>query len=112
MANTIAIGYGLYYISIAPTAEETFWNRFVGLLPIIEALLFASAGFIFGKEVHREQAEKAEERANRENKRAENAVARGKVLASDISSFAIACGPQGDQRLTKLAEKANNYFPE
>jgi hypothetical protein len=90
----IAIGYGLIYLNYAPTATEPFWTRFTGLLPIIEALLFASAGFVFGKEVHREQAEKADQRADSENSRATDAISNGRALKSRIECFASQYEPQ------------------
>ncbi len=46
-------------------AEEPNWSRAVYLLTGVEAIAFAAAGFLFGKEVHRQQAEKAVERADK-----------------------------------------------
>jgi hypothetical protein len=37
------------------------WDAYIYLLAGVEAISFAAAGWLFGKEVHREQAETAEE---------------------------------------------------
>ena len=46
-------------------SEEPMWSRAVHLLTGVEAIAFSAAGFLFGKEVHRQQAEKAMERADK-----------------------------------------------
>lgn len=43
--------------------DETHWNRAFLIHKGIEAIALAAVGFLFGKEVHRERAEKAESRA-------------------------------------------------
>lgn len=53
----------LFLFLKAPGASELEWTRSVYLLSAVEAVAFAAAGFLFGKEVHRQQAEKAEEQA-------------------------------------------------
>ena len=133
----IAIVFGSIYLSLAPTAPEPYWSRFIGLLPIIEALLYASAGFIFGKEVHREQAEKAEKRANKESSRAESAIKNRALLKKSVTDFQRHFTPQkmdvlfksfttlkaGKQVLPQVRTKmetelenlvadANKYFPD
>lgn len=47
---------------IAATDQE--WARLIYLLSGIEAIVFAAAGFLFGREVHRERAESAEAKAS------------------------------------------------
>jgi hypothetical protein len=42
--------------------SEVTWGRYVYLLSGFEAIVFAAVGWMFGKEVHRERAEKAEEK--------------------------------------------------
>lgn len=44
--------------------DETHWNRMVFLHKGVEAIALAAVGYLFGREVHRERAEKAESRAN------------------------------------------------
>jgi hypothetical protein len=50
-------------IHITPTADERHWTRATYLFGSVEAIAFAAAGFLFGREVHRQQAAKAEQRA-------------------------------------------------
>jgi hypothetical protein len=53
--------------------EEPGWTRAVYVLTGIEAVAFAAAGFLFGSEVHRRRAESAEERAEENQGKADNA---------------------------------------
>jgi type VI protein secretion system component VasK len=67
--------------------EETEWTRAVYLFSGVEAIAFAAAGFLFGREVHRVQAEKADKRADEAEKRASEAekdAINGKALATAI----------------------------
>src|SRR5688500_16326909 len=57
----IVIGTGLF---VAQTVTDTVWDRQYLLIGGLEALAFTAAGYVFGKEVHRREAAKAEERAN------------------------------------------------
>jgi hypothetical protein len=64
--------------------EQSQWEHSVYLLSGIEAIAFAAAGFLFGREVHRARADAAEERADKEESKKENAekaAEKGKSLA-------------------------------
>jgi hypothetical protein len=43
--------------------RQVSWERYVYLLSGVEAVVFAAVGWLFGKEVHREQAQQAEAKA-------------------------------------------------
>ena len=63
VAVVALIGFGLLLILLFianESADELVWTRYVYLLSGVEAIAFAAAGFLFGKEVHRKQAENAE----------------------------------------------------
>lgn len=75
---------------IAPNASDQWWNRNLTFLPTVEALVFASAGFLYGREVHRERAEKAEIRADKNLKNATEAIDKGQALKRDITKLAEA----------------------
>ena len=53
---------------------ELEWNRAAYLFAGVEAIAYAAAGFLFGREVHRQRAEQAERRASSEQARATEAV--------------------------------------
>lgn len=55
-------GFVVYMMRII-SVEETSWSRAVYLLNGVEAVAFAAAGFLFGREVNRQRADEAEERA-------------------------------------------------
>ncbi|HEX8556638.1 MAG TPA: hypothetical protein VF668_00975 [Pyrinomonadaceae bacterium] len=54
-------------------APELEWNRAAYLFSGVEAIAYAAAGFLFGREVHRQRAEQAEQRAGSEQQRASEA---------------------------------------
>jgi hypothetical protein len=49
------------------STDDVTWTRSVYLLSGIEAVAFAGVGWLFGKEVQRERADKAEKRADASN---------------------------------------------
>jgi flagellar basal body-associated protein FliL len=51
------------YMMLHLQADETTWTRALYLYGGVEAIAFAAAGFLFGKEVSREQVNKAENQA-------------------------------------------------
>jgi uncharacterized membrane protein YsdA (DUF1294 family) len=75
IACLIIFGYGgfMIYMLGEVSASEGVWTRTAYLLAGYEALAFAAAGYLFGKEVHRQQAEKAEDRAKVAQKEADSA---------------------------------------
>jgi membrane protein involved in colicin uptake len=120
----LAFGCFVYYMLGQTKTAETEWTRAVYLFQGVEAVAFAAAGFIFGKEVHRERAEKAEKRAAEGEKEA----AKGKALADLVKSKAHthpakaasikAMSPSVDQvfettrgDLDDLANTARDLFP-
>lgn len=60
VAYAIAVAFLFVQSKTAPS--ET-WTRYTYLLGGIEAIAFAAVGYLFGKEVHRQQAVNAEKRA-------------------------------------------------
>jgi hypothetical protein len=54
-------------------APELEWSRSAYIFGGVEAVAYAAAGFLFGREVHRQRAEKAERRAEDEQQRATEA---------------------------------------
>ncbi len=63
----------LYMLSRTSNASELEWQRDVYLLSGVEAVAFAATGFLFGKEVHRQQAEQATARADKAEAKAAEA---------------------------------------
>lgn len=61
VALLVGIGYEL---ALAGTATDLTWTRVVYALGPVESIAFAAAGWIFGREVHRQQAQQAEARAS------------------------------------------------
>lgn len=60
-------------------ATETVWGRYIFLLAGFEAIVFTAVGWLFGREVNRKQAEKAEEaQDDAKDKAAEAAAAKAK----------------------------------
>lgn len=108
---------------------DSQWIRAMSLFTGVESIAFAAAGFIFGREVNRSRAEKAEEkatseaqRANTSVKEAEQAHKNGRQLTREIlraaaeereiRSAARELGAEPEtSRLAALAGRAETLFP-
>lgn len=107
--------------------DESTWQRYVVLLSGVEAVVFAAVGWLFGKEVHREQADTAEKaRKDAETDKhkavadAATAEAKGRDLARAI--IAAAGGPEraqtlagagvGNPEMAQLVRQARALYPE
>jgi hypothetical protein len=72
------VGIAYMAVQAGPGTADDQWERWVYLLTGVEAVTFAAVGWLFGKEVNRQRAENAEERAKDSEKDASN----GKALAA------------------------------
>lgn len=95
------------------TADETTWSRALYLFAGVEAIAFAAAGYVFGREVHRTRAEQAEARAYRAeelwrqwSQRALEAETRGQSLSAAAGMLA-----QQHPELAPMAQMAQQLFP-
>ena len=71
----IAFGLLVFYLNgKAGSGTELIWQRRVYLFGGVEAIVFTAVGWIFGREVNRQQVNAAENRANTSVKRADAAV--------------------------------------
>lgn len=89
---------------------EAAWNRRLLLFGGLEAIVFAAIGWLFGKEVHRAEAEKSTQNA----KEAGEARGKGEALADAIRSTTTS--GDGDelavaQSGTSLRDLADRLFP-
>jgi hypothetical protein len=91
LATTTLIAFLIFHVS---TDEET-WKRYTYLLTGVEAVVFAAVGWLFGKEVHREQAEKAEmsrkeaeEKGREASEKAAGEAEKGRGLARAVLAAA------------------------
>ncbi len=105
-------------------ADDDTWQRYTYLLSGVEAVVFAAVGWLFGKEVHREQAETAtkERKESEEEKaaavaRAAGEEAKGQELARAIiasaggSDRAEAMVGGGDGPMAHLVRHARSAYP-
>jgi hypothetical protein len=125
----------VYLFVLAPNVPELLWERYIYLYGAVEAIAFAAAGFLFGREVNRQRAEKAEatahektEEATQAKQDAAAAKEKGQSLAKAIiakmtSPATEAYGALGKRdpeavqtlarsQLQELADFANRLFPE
>jgi hypothetical protein len=110
--------------------NETAWARWTFLLAGIEAVAFAGAGWLFGREVHRAQvesaqaqADQAQEQAAVEGQRAAAAEAGGNAMRAAIDAKREGAGQArgqadrmgaggGGKDLDELALLAERLFPQ
>jgi hypothetical protein len=76
-----------YLVRRTPSAGEQEWIRAIYLLNGVEAIVFAAAGFLFGREVHRVRAEKAEQRV--EKAETEATKAKDRAVAAETKGEAL-----------------------
>jgi hypothetical protein len=126
----VLVGYALFlgYMRDQVWYPEPYWSRMVFLFGSVEAMAFAAAGFLFGREVNRGRAQAAEslarseaDRANQAVQRAATATVHGEALAFGVRSLARDGGADasverlggGDvhARLVLLARQAERWFP-
>jgi hypothetical protein len=94
----VAFGIFAYYLVVhADTTNQTEWERWVYVFGAIEAIAFAAVGWVFGREVNRERAEKAEDRAQTAEQEKVAEHDKGAKLAGMVVGGAG--GAQGRRRL-------------
>lgn len=68
IAILMVVGY-IYFVYFlmeqSKNAENDHWERMILIFKSIEAIVFAASGFLFGQQINRKRAEKAEEREQR-----------------------------------------------
>lgn len=104
----------IYMLLEAKSAGETRWARLSFLFGSAEAVAFTVVGWLFGREVHREQANRAEARVDAAADNANKAVAeeraateRGYALAELIRS-----SYSGRTQSGGMGESANELLAE
>lgn len=93
----LAVVLGGIALAQGATLTEVVWARATWAFGAIEAIAFAAAGFLFGKEVNRERADKAEE---------------GKKKAEDEKDIAEAAKKKKQNGLVDALMEANRIRAE
>ena len=98
----------MYMLTRASGATELEWQRDVYLLSGVEAVAFAAAGFLFGKEIHRQQAAQATTRADK----AEEKAAEAQQNAQLANRTAIEVRSRARALTAAINAKAEGYAQE
>jgi hypothetical protein len=111
-------------------ASQASWERYVYLLSGVEAVVFAAVGWLFGKEVHREQAEKAEANAEEATTKhlaaateaatekatglslARAVVTHTEAAPGRLATLGLDVGPAHAAEMAPLASLAQKSYPE
>lgn len=133
VAILVLFAYVLVRLLQSTSLPPQEWDRALHLLNGVEAVAFAAAGYLFGKEVHRREAKRADERAQEAQGRAEKSgldAANGRRLARKIKDasrhglrpvdpdsdalqhFSSNQPPPVDPVLADLARSADDLFPD
>lgn len=108
-------GFGVFVIALVYQLKlpENEWSRALFLLNGVEAVAFAAAGFLFGREVNRGRAENAEQLASSEAKRGQALAQEVKVEAGPPSQRTVPASLETlDKSLERLVRLADKLFPE
>ena len=92
--------FAAFLVSNADTRDQSEWERWVFVFGAIEAIAFAAVGWVFGREVNRQRAEKAEQKAEQATADASNTRATGAKLAGLV--IGGSGGEQGRRRLEEM----------
>jgi hypothetical protein len=96
----LAFGVFAYFlVENADTTEEREWERWVFVFGAVEAVAFTAIGWVFGREVNRERAENAEERAQTAEEEKVQERDRGAKLAGMVVAESGGAPPPGQPRL-------------
>jgi hypothetical protein len=95
------------------------WDRYLYLYSGLEAIAFAGVGWLFGREVHRAQAETAQQRADEQTKRADAATEeavkereRGQAFAGAVVVKSEArAGQASEQQVERMGPTASGTSP-
>jgi len=85
----VALALFIQYLLQNATKEETVWQRYTYLLTGVEAVAFAAAGYLFGRDVHRGAAQQAEQRAEEAKSRANEAEQRANREGERVSRATV-----------------------
>lgn len=131
VAALIAYGFFIHFLLGKVGDDEPEWSRSIFLFSGVEAIVFAAAGFLFGREVNRKRAQNAEEEKKvaekqkeeakeKEVKERNNALILGAMAIQaektapsvpDQSSALEGMTPTPTS-LGSIAEKARRMYPE
>jgi hypothetical protein len=103
-----AAALGAMFIQLGLPQQQ--WDRAVYLLNGVEGVAFAAAGYLFGKEVHRQRADAAEEQAEEQQKRAQGAereATKGRELSGIVKGAAAATRRGALEGLDESAEPSS-----
>lgn len=122
----VLVGFAVlvvYMFSLLASSETT-WNRALYIFAGVEAIAFAAAGYLFGREVNRQRAESAERRASQAEQtaakaalRAVEAETKGQSLRAVIQARASVQLEDSDPRvraaeeMNQLSRLAEELFP-
>lgn len=125
IALIFAFGAFVIYLMTHLALDDKSWTRATYLFNGVEAIVFAAAGWFFGKEIQRQRAENAEQRAavadgqaRQATEEAVKAKRDGETLTRVIleklrTRGQVTAGPetQNENALSELAVIASNMFP-
>jgi len=107
----ILVGYMLYIVNFKDGLTDLNWARSLYIFSGIEAVAFAAAGYLFGREVNRRRAETAEEKADEEGKIADQAIADATEAQSNGRSL-VSMIELKKQKLQAVSQKSSKASAE
>lgn len=120
----VGIGFGVFLV-LNVGVEDSAWDRYILVFGAAEAVVFAAVGWLFGKEVHRQEAKDAKVahgQAQAESTAASMEAAaqaeRGRNLAAVVQSaaqslpsgFVAGTGSAAEQALAHASEVATRLY--
>jgi len=88
VAIIILLAFAWLYVYMIRQLDsaETYWTRALYLFGAVQALAFAAAGYLFGKDVSREQTTKAEKQADDAKQDAKQALQQASTVLQEATT--------------------------
>jgi hypothetical protein len=83
-AALVGVGFAVFAVFLVANADTTDsqeWERWIYVFGAVEAVAFAAVGWVFGREVNRQRAEQAEDRASEAAAKEKEEREKGATLA-------------------------------
>ncbi len=130
VAALIAYGFFIHFLLGRVGTDEPEWSRSIFLFSGVEAIVFAAAGFLFGREVNRKRAQNAEAEkklAEKQKEEAKTQAVKERKKALILGAMAVQAEHDGTKNtsggnalemamvnnpLTTIGEKAKRMYPE
>jgi hypothetical protein len=115
VASLLGLAGFIRYMLGMTAANDVEWTRSVYLYTPVETVAFAAVGWLFGREVHRQEAQRAEQRVSAAEARlstAEQRASDAQAKAAEATTKGLALAAATRAKAAALAERSDGLVPK